>query len=190
MNTQAFAVQLREEIRRLKDTGIDSIDSDNLISYLDDVASSQSKEPTEQELTEYHHRLQLHLEQTKGYNESQLEMFRAVIVAGQNAIRSSFLLNGGAAVALLAFVGHLAGVKPGSVSAFSVVIVPFAIGVLFIAVTSGLTYLSQWFFNSENKPSQRMGLALNIVAIILGLSSYGCFVWGMCRAQSAFSGFG
>ena len=116
-------------------------------------------------------------------------MFKSVITSGQNAMRSSFLMNGGAAVALLAFIGHLASIKPESVAIFAAVLMPFVLGVLAMTMTSGFTYLSQWLYDSSNTKAQKWGFSLNIVCIALGISSYGLFMWGMCRAYFAFTQF-
>jgi hypothetical protein len=106
VSAQAFAAQLRDVIQRAKDSGTAAIYSDALISYLDDVAKSPVPEPTPADLARYQAELQLSIEQRRGNHAAQLEGFKSVITAGQNAIRSSFLLNGGAAVAILAFIGH------------------------------------------------------------------------------------
>jgi len=113
-------------------------------------------------------------------------MFRSVITVGQGAIKSSFVLNGGAAIALLAFIGHLAQFKPEKVAEFGACQLPFAYGVLAIAVTSGLTYLSQWLYASPRGLAKRAGFILNLLCIALGLGSYGLFVWGLFATYRAF----
>jgi hypothetical protein len=145
---------------------------------------------TPAELEQYKAQLQLEVEKHKSDNASSLEMFRSVISAGQNAIRSSFLLNGGAALALLAFISHLAEKQPTKVAEFADTLMPFVIGVFAISLTSGVTYLSQWFYAEDDEPWMlKTGFWLNIAAIIVGLSSYGFFLWGMCRAYMAFKSF-
>lgn len=64
-------------------------------------------------------------------------MFRSVIIAGQNAIKTSFLLNDSGAVALLALIGHLAQFSPEEVSDFNKSSIQFAIGVLLATANSG-----------------------------------------------------
>lgn len=189
MSAQAFAVQLRDLIKNLKDGGTAAIYCDNLIAYLDEVSKAPAPEPTQAELAKYQADLQLSIEQNRVNHASQLEMFKSVITAGQNAIRSSFLLNGGAAVAILAFIGHLTEVQPAKVAAFSDVLVPFVLGVLAITVTSGFTYLSQWLYASPSLRTQKCGFGLNLLTILLGVTSYGFFIWGMCVAYSAFRTF-
>lgn len=189
MSTQEFANQLKETIQGVKDNGTAAIYCDNLIAYLDEVSKSPSQTPTEVELEKYKADLQLHIEQNKNYHASQLEMFKSVITSGQNAMRSSFLMNGGAAVALLAFIGHLAAIKPASVPLFASVLMPFVFGVLAMTMTSGFTYLSQWLYDSASEKAQEWGFNINILCIALGISSYGLFMWGMYRAYFAFTQF-
>jgi len=189
MSAQEFALQLKETIQGVKESGTAAIYCDNLIAYLDDVSKSPSSTPTEVELEKYKADLQIHIEQNKNYHSSQLEMFRSVITSGQNAIRSSFLLNGGASVAVLAFIGHLAEIKPDSVSVFASALIPFVLGVLAMTITSGLTYLSQWLYDSESLAAKKWGFRFNVASILLAISSYGCFMFGMWRSYNAFINF-
>lgn len=189
MSTQQFVTQLKETIEQVKKSGTAAIYCDNLIAYLEEVENSPSKIPTELEMEKYRADLQLHIEKNKNYHASQLEMFRSVITSGQNAIRSSFLLNGGASVALLAFIGHLASIAPSKVSIFAGVLMPFVFGVLAMTVTSGFTYLSQWFYDSESPKAKKIGFNLNVACILFGISSYVFFMWGMYRAYFAFTQF-
>jgi hypothetical protein len=91
------------------------------------------------------------VEEHKNIHAHGVEMFRSVIQAGQNALRSAFLMNGGASVALLAFVGHLSSVAPKKVPMLAPSLATFVGGVLVAALASGVTYLSQWFY--AGKPS-------------------------------------
>lgn len=189
MSTKEFAAQLRGTLQSIKAGGTAAIYCDNLIAYLDEVIKSPSPVVTPAELARYEADLQLWIEQAKSAHESSLEMFRSVITAGQSAIRSAFLLNGGASVALLAFVSHLAETQPSKVMLFANSLLPFVIGVLAITMTSGFTYLSQWFYAGDTPSKVKAGFVLNLLAILLGLSSYGFFVWGMCRAYQGFASF-
>lgn len=116
MSTKDFALQLKATIEGIKANGTAAIYCDNLIAYLNDVATSPSVAVTPAELEQYKAHLQLEVERHKDVNASNLEMFKSVITAGQSAMRSAFLLNGGAAIALLAFITHLTEKQPGKVS--------------------------------------------------------------------------
>ncbi len=98
-------------------------------------------------------------------------------------------MNGGASVALLAFIGHLAQIKPEGITSFANVLMPFVLGVLAMTVTSGFTYLSQWLYDSPNTKAQKWGFRFNITCIVLGITSYVFFIWGMCLAYFAFTQF-
>jgi hypothetical protein len=124
------------------------------------------------------------LETNKQRHEWQLEAFRSVIQSGQSALKSCVLINGGAAVALLAFVGHLVEqAKPAiPVRSLAYAMTVFVGGVFAGGLASGITYLSQWFFADD---WDKTGLALNIAAIVVGLASLACFCWGGYLAYTA-----
>ena len=189
MNTQQFASNLKKTIQEIKDKGANTISCENLITYLNGIENSKPADISDVELERYKAELQLHIEQSKNYHNENLEMFRSVIASGQSAIRSSFLLNGGASVALLAFIGHLASSVPDKVEDFAVVIVPFVLSVLIVTIASGLTYLCQWLYHSDTDTTIKVANWLNVFTIILGFSSYFVFAWGMCLAYSAFQNF-
>lgn len=189
MTTKQFAAQMKSMIEDIKSKGTAAIYCDNLIAYLSEVQNSPEIEPTPLEIEQYKADLQNWIESNKLVHESNLEMFRSVISSGQNAIKSSFLLNGGASVALLAFISHLAQFEPSKVAAFGHCLLPFTLGVLAISVTSGFTYLSQWLYDSTNASVRKAGFVINILCIILGLSSYAFFTWGLFIAQGLFTSY-
>lgn len=173
----------------MKSKGTAAIYCDNLIAYLREVEQSPGTELTPIEIEKYKADLQGWIETQKSQHESDLEMFRTVISSGQSAIKSSFLLNGGGAVALLAFIGHLAQFKPLLVPKFGECMLPFTLGVLAIAMTSGFTYLTQWLYASPRASAKKSGFAFNILCIVLGISSYGFFAWGLYATLSAFKAY-
>ena len=189
MSTKRFSVQLREFIIDVKSKGTDAIDCDNLIAYLDEVITLPSDDLTTADSEKYKAELQLWIEQNKSTHNSNIEMFKSVISSGQNALRSAFLLNGGAAVAVLAFLGKLSEQHQDKIALFSSSLIIFVIGVLAVTMSSGFTYLSQWFYSSVEKKQQTPGFICNLIAIALGLSSYGLFIWAMARAYDAFGLF-
>ena len=193
MDAKEFAQELRDIVDDLKTKGVESIKSENLIKYLDEAVrdlNTSAARPSEATIERYKAELQKWVEEHKNVHAQGVEMFRSVIQAGQNALRTGFLMNGGASVALLAFVGHLSGVAPEKVSALAPSLAIFVSGVLVAALASGATYLSQWFYAGEASWKRRTGFALNIAAILLGLGAYGVFALGISRAYRVFSSFG
>src|SRR3546814_644754 len=103
-------------------------------------------------------------------------MFRSVISSGQSALKSSILINGGATVALLAFVGTVWN-DPQSAPTLGPlvsVLVLFAVGVLLSAMAHGTTYLSQYFYSMVG---ERTGAAFHILTVALVLGAYSTFGW-------------
>lgn len=190
MSVRDFAKELKEIIEGIRTKGNETIQCDALIEYLASVENTASADPTALQLEQFKAQLQGQLEVAKRVHEGQLEMFRSVITSGQAAIKTGFLLNGGAAVAMLAFIGHLAQHLPGKVHMFALVLAPFTFGVLSGAMLSGLTYLSQWLYASSEIKAKRGGFVVNLICIAFGFLGYGLFAWGLCRAYSAFLTFG
>ena len=186
MSARQLAAEMSAAIADIKAQGAGVIPCDNLLAYLDQVQRSPEPDPPQAQIERFKADLQNWIESKRQVHEGELEMFRSVITAGQGAIKSSFLLNGSAAVAMLAFIGHLAQFAPAKISAFAVCLALFAFGVLSIAVTSGATYLSQWFYASTKAWAPRVGFWLNILCIVFGLASYACFIWGLLGAYHAF----
>lgn len=189
MTANEFAIQLKTTIEEIKENGTSTIYCDNLIAYLDEVINTPSHKLGEADLEKYRAELQAWIEKNKEINNSRLEMFRSVITSGQNAIKSSFLLNGGAAFAMLAFIGKLTESQQSLIPDFAYSLIIFVAGVLATSMTSGFTYLSQWFYSGDTPLKIRTGFWLNILSILLGFSSYGIFMWGMSSAYTNFISF-
>src|SRR6266404_3904086 len=94
------------------------------------IASEQSKI----DLAEYEADVQRSLEANRTGNAS-----------GRDAIKATTLVNGGAAVAMLAFLGHLAsiGADPTTIIEFARALRWFVIGTLLCVLASGITYVAQ-----------------------------------------------
>jgi hypothetical protein len=188
VSAKSFATELKEIVEDVKETGTTDIKIDNLIAYLDEVLASPDQEPSEFQLEQYRGELQASLEQYRATENNRLESFRSIIMSGQVAIKSSFFLNGGASIALLAFIGHLVEIRIALVPEFAVSLLWFTLGVLAIAVTSGTTYLSQWLYGSEHERAQKAGLWVNRLCIALGIASYVLFVVGLIDVYGRFRG--
>ncbi len=187
MSVKNFAQQMQATIAQMKSNGTAAIYCDNLIAYLQSVQDSPGVEPTPAAIEQYKAEMQSRNEHNKQVHESNLEMFRSVITSGQNAIKSSLLLNGGAAVAMLAFIANVVRDKAERAVYLAPSIVPFAFGALAIVLTSGLTYLGQALFADTR--TVKFGRWAQIGCVVLGIVSYTCFVWGLWRAYETLKGF-
>lgn len=78
-------------------------------------------------------------------NELYDQLNQAAIGSANVALRAFLLINGGAAVALLAFLGSLAGQIDGpDIVTLATPLMDFAIGVAVAALAAGLAYLTNY----------------------------------------------
>lgn len=120
-------------------------------------------------------------DQHRHRHEFDLEMVRATIATGQSALKSSLLINGGAAVAVLAFLGNAwsKSIPQSIVSQAAYGLSLFVWGVLAAAAASGASYVSQAGFGDEfGKASQRIGAVGRGLAILLVSGAYALFACG------------
>ena len=142
-----------------------------------------------------------------------LESVRAANESGSEAIKAATLINGGAAVAMLAFVGHLASIQAVAtvIMGFAKPLRLFVVGTLLGVVASGLTYLAQSFFTAslvrdlkskeakrEDQESlatrhdaasvtwRRIGQVTNFTAVLTVVAALVCFSLGCYVAYQAF----
>jgi len=139
---------------------------------------------------------QANLEHYKAQNEAKLaeyranvdmhlEHFRSIIQTAQVALRSVILINGGGAVALLAFFSRIWGVGLSApvVLGLTKSLLLFVFGVLVAAVASGASYLTQYaYFGKWNK----LGHLFRYASIVFVVISYALFAWGCYAAYGAF----
>jgi hypothetical protein len=97
-------------------------------------------------------------------------MFKSVITTAIAAGRAAMLMNGGGAVALLAFIGHVAstGINKAYVSQLSQPLAGFLTGVLFAGLFSGLFALAQRTYTHDWK---KTGHFIALACILCGFAS-------------------
>jgi hypothetical protein len=105
-----------------------------------------------------------------------------------HATRGAVLINGGAMVALLAFLGNV-WAKGSPVGAFAGSFQWFAIGLLSAIVTSGLSYGAQYCYGENDEKGEavpwilNLGKGFHVGALVLFLISLGAFG---CGSYDAF----
>jgi len=180
MNPKSIIDTIKSDINNAKDNGAKAIEIERLMKYLD-ALSNEVKEPGKNLIKDAElERIRAHYaSQLAHYNwlkEQDIELFKSVIVSGQNTLRAAMLLHGGAAVALLAFIGHLV-VAPGTrhlIGQFAPIMTCFLIGVLNVVVCHGITYLTQYFYHHRKT---LLGHIFNITSSVLAIFGYGLFVY-------------
>ena len=120
--------------------------------------------------------------------EKRKVIYQQVNIQGQAAMKSALLINGGASVAMLAFIGTTINNDTDSLLllklCFSMLM--FVGGVLSAAVASGVTYLAG-LVNSKETVTLWLWWTLNIIAIILVVIGYELFIVGSLNAYCAFT---
>ena len=172
--------------------GLTSIQTSTLHSVFDDlekrlsVGSDRQTHPLE--LEKFRSDLAGSLAYREHVHSWNLESFKQVIALGQSTLKNIMLINGGAAVALLAFLGNLLGKSNSAVGLlpFAGSMRVFVIGVFLSAVAYALTYFSQLFYNGAKSWQQRTGLVLHVLTSVAGAASLGAF---LCGANRAYLGF-
>lgn len=131
---------------------------------------------------------------------------QATIEVGTIAVRSMFTLNGGAAVALLAFMSGIVDASyPIGIENVATGLICFAAGVAMAALAAcaayfanfsnasavGLRKLTYEFPYSDQTPRsrnwERAGLFFQIATIAIVAFSLGCFVYGVASLASALA---
>jgi len=153
----------------------------------------------EKEKWEYERKTRLAERAHDRHHERHDQLNEAAITAGNNALRSLILINGGAAVSMLAFVGAFAGKDKIELSRLSPVapgLIDFAFGVGLAAAALGAGYFVnllrsqaagrstlnyEYPYIEAGRPSKRCGsgaLFLQWVAFVLGVASLVAFFRG------------
>lgn len=172
---------LDNDLEEIRKTGQQIVEIDALRSYLKSL-SGVAKDSAEHRKLQHDSRLA----HNRAVHETNLEMLKSVLEAGRTALTSVILINGGAAVALLAYLGNLLSKNPKlePPADISIGLVLFASGVLSGAMASGSRYVSQSFYS---KDWDKSGNTFNGLSILLALSAYVMFGLGVWAAYQAFS---
>ena len=186
MNAKEFAEQLKSEAQNIASQGQDSIKIETLTSALEKFIQSNTEENETVKIEHLKAHLQSQVEIEKYNHSAELEMFKSVIQSGQNAIKTNLLINGGAAIALLAFIGKLADTNQSKIPLFAQSLTIFVIGALVTALGSALTYLTQLAYSEEKKWVKRFGIFFHTVSMLLGLGALSLFAYGVYSSYSAF----
>lgn len=180
MESQELVRQMRADVRDLQAKGQVLLYVSALDAYLAALEEAAASSP---QVSDEGH--QARLAAFTAQTTASVEGFRAVITAGQNALKSALLINGGAAVAVLGFLsaGWSKGAPASLLADLPLAMSFFVFGVLSAAMASGATYLSQEMFGSGQ---QRPGTWTKGAAIALGIGSYLLFACGALLAYRAF----
>lgn len=174
-----------ETIEDHKKENYDQLNTEKLLEYLyavkDEDENTNSTQEDRLQLTRYESQCALHQQHYQAQRAEGLEMFKSVILSGQNALRTGLLLNGGAAIAILAFIGNVANSHECMLPDLAVALGWFSFGALFVGIAAFLTYATQRIYQKSEKAEDiwyKRGNRLTFGIITIGTVAIGFFVIG------------
>jgi len=188
MNAKDVIGIIREKASEAERAGATQVPISNLRILIDQIDRDTSADPAKTPfglLSSANHETALAKYRVRV--DFGLEQFKSVMAVGQTALKSMFMVNGGAAVAVLAFAGHLA--TSGAASAVQTLACPlacFVVGLLLVTIASGLTYLAQRAYATRRR---QLGSWLNAVIITVAAFSVAAFATGSWFAYLAVAKF-
>ena len=184
MESQEIINVIKQTLNKTKEQGEKVVTLDALDSYLDGLKESITKnEKVDIKLSDYEHERGLaHYDAIQAQNR---EMLRATITYSQAALKSIIIINGGAAAAILAFIGNVWSVSISATTASGLTnsILLFGFGLLSASLGTAFTYLTQYCYMEERK---EWGSGLHITTLVLVLISFVLFGFGLHEAYSGF----
>jgi hypothetical protein len=183
--------EIKHALNEVHGEGNEFVHIQSLINFLESLEKSASmsiemrKLQHESNLEWYKAQRQCEIENYKAQISYDIEMVKSVKEAGQTALKTSFLINAGAAVALLAFIGNIWNKTQAAIviKALANSLGIFSVGVLFVAIATGITYLTYNFYALK---WNKTGAMVNIVSILCVIMSYITFIFGIIYMYKAF----
>ncbi len=110
------------------------------------------------------------------------QMLQAALDTSANALRSAFILNGTAAISMLAFIGNLIDSNRFLADLYAKSLVCFSMGALFVAMAAAVAYFYQYM--AQHNPGTRSSHWMRGIGISLVFGSYAFFALGIFTAYS------
>ena len=200
MNLKDLIIYLRDIVDNVRKDGVENISTVGLLNLFKDIEDDieLGKIPSEipgPSQIDIEYLKMKHISDLAHYNivnNAIMSHAKSVIDIGQAALKSAILINGGASVALLAFMGHIwnSSLCQNMLPVLPASLLRFLIGVLAAAVASGTTYLSMYsyglFLMNNKKIWKNAGDIINILTILLVVFSYLLFILGGLKTYCAF----
>lgn len=185
MNTKEVLETVKKAVLDVKQQKQDVISVDAMTHYLETLIIDTEGQESETSLAAFHAEHNAKIEEYKADQLHDTEMFRSVINFAGSALKSAMLINGGAAVALMAFIGNI-WTKVTAVAAVTSLtnsVFYFAFGVLAAALATMMSYFTQYFYHHG---PEKLGVAFHVVSTITGIGSFVLFGWGAFEVYTAF----
>lgn len=187
MNAKELIGIMQKSIEIAKGSKIKVFTIESIESWINkDLAELVNKTSPTKEETEHYSRVAIptRLEGFNGQNSQDVEVLKAVFLFGGAALKSAILINGGAAVALLAFMGSIFIGKPDVVKELTCPLMVFTSGVLSAAIASSASYFSQGYYSRKNESAGNFWRRIAIICVVF---SYILFAVGTRFSGNIFS---
>lgn len=192
MRAQEVIDVIKKAVEDVKAQDQQVVSADALLKYLDALKADASisveanQRKFESDLALFHAEHERNLAHYSAQQALNVEMLRSVITYGQEALKAAILINGGAAAAVLAFIGNIwtKGIVVTAVGSITCSLVLFAFGVLAATVGTAGSYFSQYFY-TEN--AQKTAVCFHILTVVVVVASYVLFGLGAYEAYTAFA---
>jgi len=109
------------------------------------------------------------LEEYRADRAMDREMAKASCAAGQGALKATIIINGGASVALLAFISNTWINNADSIAGLAGALIFYVAAVLCGAVAAGTTYISQFAWGYKWPKTAHI---VNLLTVLIGVGSY------------------
>ena len=190
MNATDLIQLIRLDIEKIKSAGETSVSIANLETLLSAAESEVEGGTSFMAAAVIKHAELLHQSNLASYSAqsaSGLELFKSVIEMAKTTVTSLILINGGSAVALLAFIGHLASAENPltPISSFAKPLLYFVAGVFAAAFFGGLILLTQKLY-TERWPG--CAKAASWISVLFALGSFAAFGAGSYFGYKVFAG--
>lgn len=174
MDSKELLEKIKNDVITAKNEKAETILTDNLLKYLEEIEKDPeviTPNPEVQKLLlSFAHERSIEVSRVeseilrlkaKNIYDGKMMSAKATIILGQNAQKMAMLINGGACVAILAFLGN--AVNKSGYYNYSLILslVSFAAGVLLAAMSSGGSYITQFLY-SINMEKQNENLNNNV----------------------------
>ena len=191
-NSLADLLKTVEDLKRAGTMQIDIVILANLLSKMNKENMADADAATL--AGQRHHDIEVWKAQMSALSATSVEMFKSVIEAGQTALKSAIVINGGAAAAMLALLAE--ALKSGTggqiLSPLGYAWLSFMIGLGLTGLATAVRYVSQACYaevtRQEHIPKQKrfnkLGDALRNIALILGIVSFILFFLGCYKVFS------
>lgn len=191
MDTKDLIELIRKAVWDVKSQNQSVVSADALLNYLTSIEAevgrsrSADARALEVDLAKFRADHERNLAHYNATQATSIEMLKSVITFGQTALKNALLINGGAAVALLAFIGNIwgEGIAQNAVAPITNGVILFAFGVLAAALGAGTSYVAQYCYHYHHNKAAKAFHGLTLVIVVL---TYIFFAFGAWEAYTGF----